>query len=255
MASTRLASASASSNRPRASATPPSSLSVEATWGCTLPNTRSRITRARSNRRWASSLPCGGLIVIRSVERLRDVERLAVVALSVLVMSPLLLHGAEVDQILGDERVALTVQPASHPQNEAVERIGDRKVPGVVVRVCQLAQAGRQLRCGRASGRAAESNRLLEHLDRLGVLAPLLQDLAEGERGAGDRRVVRPKLPLAHLQAFAGQSLGFLILGLVDAQPAERHQASGYFGIVGSEERAPLVESRPEQRIRPLELS
>src|SRR2546430_8518330 len=58
-------------------------------------------------------------------------------------------------------------------------------LPRVEVRVCQLAHAGRQLRCGRASGRAAESNRLLEHLDRLGVPAPILQDLRSEERRVG----------------------------------------------------------------------
>src|SRR5256886_5848032 len=117
----------------------------------------------------------GGLIVIRSVERLRDVERLAVVSLGFLVMSPLLLHGAEIYCVLGYERVTLTGEPAGYRENKPVERISDRQVSGVVVRVCQLAQAGRQLRCCLASGRPAESNRLLERLYRLSVPAPILQ--------------------------------------------------------------------------------
>src|SRR6266480_237485 len=237
MASTRLASASASSNRPRASATPPSSLSVEATWGCTLPNTRSRITMGPLKQalglvvalRLETESPAehgeagGGLIVIRSVERLRDVERLAVVALGFLVMPPLLLHRAEVDQIFGDERVTLTVQPAGHRQNEAVQRIGDRKVTRIVVRVRELAHAGGQLRSGGAAGRAAQANGLLEHLDSLVVPAALLQDLPKGQGGVGDGRVARPQLPLAHLKALSDQPLRFLVVRLVDPQATQCH--------------------------------
>src|SRR5205807_4468488 len=138
MASTRLASASASSNLPRASATPPRSLSVEATmhlpenalpYGERLLKQPPRLVvavRLETESPAQHGQTGGGLIVIRSVERLRDVERLAVVALSFLVMSPLLLHGTEIDQVLGDERVALTVQLAGHPQDEPVQRIGDR---------------------------------------------------------------------------------------------------------------------------------
>src|SRR2546430_17723854 len=81
----------------------------------------------------------GGLIVIRSVERLRDVERLAVVSLGFLVMSPLLPHGAEIDQALGRERVTLTVEPGGRRENKPVERISDRQASGGGVRVCTLA--------------------------------------------------------------------------------------------------------------------
>src|SRR2546425_977102 len=60
---------------------------------------------------------------------------------------------------------------------------------------------------------------------------------------------------LAHGEALPEEPLGFLVLRLIDSQAAERHEAPGYLGIVGPEERATLVERGAEQRIRPVELA
>src|SRR2546427_12137832 len=82
----------------------------------------------------------------RAVKRLGNVEHLAVVLFCFLIVPPLLLHGAEVDQILGDERVPLAVERTGDRQDQPVQRIGDRKVPRVVVRVRELAHARGQVR-------------------------------------------------------------------------------------------------------------
>src|SRR2546428_3439808 len=67
--------------------------------------------------------------MVRAVKRLGNVERLAVVLFCFLIVPPLLLHGAEVDEILGDERVTFTVEFARQREDEPIQRIGDRKVP------------------------------------------------------------------------------------------------------------------------------
>src|SRR2546425_4859734 len=67
--------------------------------------------------------------MVRAVKRLGNVERLAVVLFCFLIVPPLLLHGAEVDEILGDERVRFPVGFARQREDEPIQRIGDRKVP------------------------------------------------------------------------------------------------------------------------------
>src|SRR2546430_12692536 len=100
----------------------------------------------------------GGLVVTRPIKRLGDVQRLAVIPLGFLVMPPLVLHGAEVDEILGDERVTFPVEFARQREDEPIQRIGDREVPRVEVRVCQLAHARGQLCSGLGWRHPSEPN-------------------------------------------------------------------------------------------------
>src|SRR5437762_13757885 len=86
--------------------------------------------------------------MVRAVKRLGNLERLAVVLFCFLIMPPLLLHGAEVDEILGDERVTFTAEFARQREDEPIQRISDREVSREEVRVCQLAHARGQLCLG-----------------------------------------------------------------------------------------------------------
>ena len=104
--------------------------------------------------------------MLLAVPAFGDDQRLAVVALGLGVLTALVLDGPEVDQILGDERVAVAVHLPRHRQDAAADLVGGREVAGVELRVEQLAQRGREVGARRLPGRV-QPRRLLECRDRL----------------------------------------------------------------------------------------
>ena len=94
--------------------------------------------------------------MIEAIEGLGDIERVAIVALGFGIMAEIIFDGAEVDEIVGDVRMAVTVELAVHGQNPLVQGFGGIVMTGVKMRVGQLAKGlgeiGRGFHPGRIAG-------------------------------------------------------------------------------------------------------
>ena len=133
------------------------------------------------------------------------------------------MHGADVDQRVGHQRVPLTVQVAGNSQAAVEHRIGVRIVAGVEVIVPQLGGRGGDVRRPRIDG-GMQRECFLHHGDRIGVRRAILQDTTECSGRDGDVAMAIRTYFATERQPFAHQLLGFGQSRLVGTQQSERHQ-------------------------------
>src|SRR5262249_16479040 len=103
------------------------------------------------------------LVMVLPVERFRDLESLPVELLRLRIIAELLLDGAEIDQVLRHQRMAVAVQLPMHSQQTPVQRVRFGIVPRIEVAGRQLEETVRKVRWI-AAGRGTESPRFFEGL-------------------------------------------------------------------------------------------
>src|SRR5688572_23544551 len=100
--------------------------------------------------------------MIVSVPGTNDRERLTVVPLSFRELLPLELNRSEIDQIVGDMRMALAVKLPIHNENSAVQCVRDRVVSRIKMCIRQVSERRRKLRRDRWQG-GLQSRGGIEH--------------------------------------------------------------------------------------------
>jgi hypothetical protein len=109
-----------------------------------------------------------GLVMVVAVPTARDLERLTVIALGLLVSASLVLHRADVDQVARHERMTIAVQLLVDLERAAVQRVGDVEVAGVEMDARQLVDRGRKIRTAGRDCRL-QTHGLLQDRNRLTI--------------------------------------------------------------------------------------
>src|SRR5437763_15888812 len=122
--------------------------------------------------------------MIEAVEGLGDIERIAIVALGFGIVAEIIFDGAEVDEIVGDVRMAVTIELPIHGQNSLVQGFGGIVMAGVKMRVGQLAQGLGEIGRACAPG-GLQARCFLENLDGSVIRTAILQYLSQSAGGAG----------------------------------------------------------------------
>ena len=185
----------------------------------------------------------GGLRVVRPVPAADNLQRLAVPALGLAVVPPLELDRAEVDEVVRHVRMPRPVQSAVDGQDPLVQRVRLAVLARVELAVGELGEALREVGLGLRTARL-EPDRLLQHLDGLGVLASVLQDLPQRGGGARDLRVVGGAMAAEHRQTRPRALLGQVVLSPGAGEACPGDERPPHLGVVLAERAAPQRRAR-----------